>query len=272
MTSTRSSTSNVQNNGRPLGKIYKLKIATWNLDHASNSSRPVPAQIELLEMIGADILVLTETCERVDLHEHKYMCATPHRKNRYGKYWSTIWSKWKISHQIDCHDNETAVCVQIATPSGHLIVYGTILTWKNDPGTDPRRRSPAWAEHDKSIVDHGNDWRAIQDNYPGIPFIVAGDFNQTRDGSRAYCSPNGLQLLDEQLERNALVAITDEDFGANGKLSPDPKKGRYRHNVDHICITESCLQVEHVGSWNHFTGSTELSDHNGVFADLKMSR
>jgi endonuclease/exonuclease/phosphatase family metal-dependent hydrolase len=246
-----------------------MKIATWNLDHASNSSRPIDAQKEQIKNIKADIVVLTETTDKVDLSKLGYSCVTPHQKNKYGKYWSTIWSKWPITQQINCYDNETAVCAEIKTPSGDLIVYGTIITWRNDPGTDPKSRSPVWEEHDKAIVDHGNDWRAIQDTYPGVPFIVAGDFNQTRDGSKAYCSPNGIQLLTEQLNRNGLTCITEEDFGARNKLMPDPKKdGRYRHNVDHICVSKSEIQVDSVGVWDHFTENTYWSDHNGTYAEL----
>lgn len=252
----------------------KLRIATWNLDHASNSSRPIAAQIEqITEVVGADILVLTETCHQVDLHDAGYRCVTPHRKNKHGKYWSTIWSKLSVSHQIDCYDNEMAVCAQIESPDGDLIVYGTIITWMNDPGTDPNKKSSPWAEHEKSIVDHGADWRTIQGQYPGIPFVVMGDFNQTRDGaSRGYRSPSGIQLLNDQLDRNQLECITEEDFGAKGKLTPDPKnKGLYRHNVDHICVSRSRFAVERVGVWDHFSEKTYWSDHNGIYAELALS-
>ena len=251
-----------------------MRIATWNLDHASNSRRPIDAQIEQMRKINADIWVLTETCERVGLHPDGYHCVAPHRKNKYGKYWSTIWSRLPITQQIDCYDNETAVCAQITTPLGDVIIYGTIITWMNDPGIDPNKNSPPWAEHEKSIVDHGADWRSIQDKYKGIPFVVMGDFNQTRDGaSRGYRSPNGIQLLNDQLDRNQLKCITDnKDFGEKGELTPDPKnKGLYRHNVDHICVSRSRITVEHVGVWDHFSEGTYLSDHNGIYTELSFS-
>lgn len=89
-----------------------MKIATWNLDHASNSRRPIDAQIEQMRKIDADIWVLTETCEKVDLSKDGYKCVTSHQNIKYGKYWSTIWSRLTITRQIDCYDNETAVCSQ----------------------------------------------------------------------------------------------------------------------------------------------------------------
>ena len=253
-----------------------MRIATWNLDHASKSRRSiVDAQIAQMKKIDADIWVLTETCEQVDLHADGYECVTPHRNIKYGKYWSTIWSRLPIAHQIDCYDNETAVCAQITSLLGDLIIYGTIITWKNDLGSDPNKKSPPWAEHEKSIIDHGADWRSIQDKdqYRGIPFVAMGDFNQTRDGaSRGYRSPNGVQLLNDQLDRNQLQCITEEDFGAQGKLTPDPEnKGLYRNNVDHICVSNSRFTVEHIGVWDHFSEKTYWSDHNGVYAELSFS-
>jgi hypothetical protein len=170
-------------------------------------------------------------------------------------------------HQIKCYEEETPVCAQIETPEGNLIVYGTIIPYHGYKG--PTGESRKWVEHEKSIVEYGNDWKAIQDKYAGIPFIVAGDFNQTRDGSGVYCSPNGIKLLNEQLDRNKLTCITDEDFGMHNKFMPDPKKdGRYRHNVDHICVSRLRFAVEHVGVWDHFTEVNYLSDHSGVFAEL----
>lgn len=247
-----------------------MRIATWNLDHASNSSRPIPAQIDKICTIGADIWVLTETADEVNLGGHGYQCATPPLKNSYKKYWSTIWSKWPIVEQINCNDGETAVCTIIDTPSGKMIVYGTIITWKNDKG--PEKSSPAWFEHDKSIVVHGDDWKMIQDQHPGVPLIVAGDFNQTRDGaSRGYRSPNGINLLNDQLRRNRLICISDDDFGKQGKLMPDPNnRDLYRHNVDHICVSTSRFAISQVGVWDHFSGETYWSDHNGVYADLEL--
>jgi hypothetical protein len=75
-------------------------------------------------------------------------------------------------------------------------------------------------------------------------------------------------MLDAQLARNDLECVTDEDFGAKGKLGVDPKKGYHRHNVDHICLTASSLRAVETGAWDHFTSEQELSNHNGVFVDL----
>jgi hypothetical protein len=177
-----------------------------------------------------------------------------------------VWSKWPIEQAIDTYDAETAVCGRVKSPFGSLIIYGTILTYHGDRGPD--NTSGPWEEHHKEIVRQGTDWCAIQSQFKSVAFIVAGDFNQTRDGSSRYRSSRGVQLLDEQLVRNNLNCLTEEDFGANGKLTPHPKKGSYRHNIDHICISEGHFKAKQVGAWDHFTATQELSDHNGIFVDL----
>jgi hypothetical protein len=77
------------------------KIATWNLDHAyKNNARKIESQIEIIKGIEADIWVLTETCSQVDLSQLGYKPVIPEFKNKYKKYWSTIWSRLPIRREI----------------------------------------------------------------------------------------------------------------------------------------------------------------------------
>lgn len=241
------------------------RIATWNLDHASRSNRPIPAQMEEMQRINADILVLTETCKKVNLSS-RYPFSVASKPNKYGKHYSTIWSKWQITKPIDTYDGETSTCALVDGPLGNVLVYGTIIAYHGFKA----KESGTWVEHHKEIGLCGDDWFRIQQDFPGIPLIVAGDFNQTRDGSRKYCSSQSIELLDKQIERNNLVCLTEEDFGKAGKLNIDKNKGRYRQNVDHICISKDRFLVDYVGAWDHFTASQELSDHNGVYVDISV--
>ena len=211
------------------------------------------------------MMVLTETCTKVDLSCIGYegRASAP---NKYGKNYSAIWSKWPMGEVFDTYDAQTATCAMVTGPLGPMVIYGTILTYRGDRGPDGD--SGSWAEHHKEILRQGEDWLRIQSLAEGIPLIVAGDFNQSRDGSSWYRSPQGIVLLDDQLARNNLTSLTDEDFGANVKLQADPKKGYCRHNIDHVCVTQGRFHVEQVGAWDHFTAGGELSDHNGVFVEL----
>lgn len=252
-----------------------MRLATWNVDHASNSSRPKALQVDQIAQVNPDILVLTETCRELDLSHIGYHSPMYSSQNEYKKHFSAIWTKFPIVRQIPTYDSETAVCAEIGTPIGNIIVYGTIITWHGDIGSNNESPSPQWFEHHKAIQDHGHDWNTlIQDQIFNQPLIVCGDFNQTRDGSKAYCSKDGesIKLLSEQLKRNNLTCVTEEDFGASGKLAIDPNKGYPRSNIDHICMTSAAFDVLHVGAWNHFTESgSYLSDHNGVYVDISKN-
>ena len=127
-----------------------VRIATWNLDHASNGKRPIELQIEQILRINPDILVLTESCQEVDLAMHgfrRFSCA----KNEYGKFCSEILigPRVRLETQLNTFDETTAVCIQVETPVGEMIVYGTIITYHGDQG--PNGDSPAWTEHYKAI-------------------------------------------------------------------------------------------------------------------------
>jgi hypothetical protein len=190
-------------------------------------------------------------------------------KNCHGKHYSTIWSKFPIRKQFSTFDHETAVCAEIETPIGGVIVYGTIITYHGDKGPDGK--SKAWEEHYKAIEYHGKDWfRIFQESQQQVPLVVAGDFNQTRDNSsKTYGTKFGRELLSRELARCSLQCLTTEDFGATGKLNIDPVKGWPRNNVDHICITDNAFTVLNVGAWDQFTELGEfLSDHNGAYVDL----
>jgi len=101
----------------------KFRVATWNLDHASKGSRPIAAQIERIKSIEADVWVLTETCDKVSLVDAGFQCRTPCRHHKYGKYWTTIWSRFPFSSEQILHsqDDETVTAAEINTPGGRLL-------------------------------------------------------------------------------------------------------------------------------------------------------
>jgi endonuclease/exonuclease/phosphatase family metal-dependent hydrolase len=251
----------------------RLRIATWNLEHASNKKPPTIIELQLKQIlrIRPDVLILTETCEEVDLAPHGFTCF-PSIKNEYGKFSSVVHlgPRIKSPERLTTYDERTAVCVRMNSPLGRMIIYATIITYHGNLG--PKKESRAWAKHYEAIRSQDLDWeKLLHDSDGNLPLIVAGDFNQTRDGSsRTYGTKAGRELLGAALSRNNLTCLTTEDFGANGKLQVDPSKGRARNNIDHICITDDTFRVIEVGAWDHFTESGQyLSDHNGVYVDIE---
>ena len=250
-----------------------LRFATWNLDHASNSKRPINLQIKTILGLNPDILVLTETCKEVDacLVKSGYLPYAT-KVNQYGKFFSVIYLGQHVKwiETLPSSEETCSVCVRVSTQIGEMFVYGTIITYHGDTGRDVNNPSPAWQEHYRSIKRHGDDWAKLSG---AVPIIIAGDFNQTRDGSLGtYGTSLGRKLLTKELCRSDLVCLTAENFATTNKLHIDPNKGYPRSNIDHICMTRDAFTVEYVGAWDHFVREsglvTYLSDHNGVYVDL----
>lgn len=246
-----------------------FRIATWNLDHASTKSRPVLRQLEAIRAIDADIWVLTETCDRVDLKPDGFQFATPFTRNVHGNFWTTIWLRkpFTISERIHSYDDETNTCVVVTSPTGRFLLYGTIIPYAMHRVSEGGPKK--WEEHHKEIDALGAEWLKFQATHE-LPIVIAGDFNQARDGVGRYFSREGVQMLSEWLLRNGLTCATEEDFGQAGKLSMGPGMNAYRHNIDHICLTSSMFDVLQTGAWDHFFNATELTDHNGVYVDLSI--
>lgn len=242
-----------------------MRIATWNLEHGAKRKRPIPPQIAKIKEINPDVLVLTETCNEVDLSPFGYTGVSC-KKNNDGNYYAAIWTRFPIIGVHQTSDPTLTVCAQVACPLGNLLVYGTIITYHLDKG--PNEDSRAWAEHYKAIGVQGDDWARLSAE-TGLPMIIAGDFNQTRDGSkRTYGTKHGRDLLTAQLSRSSLSCLTTEDFGSSGKINIDPAKGWARNNIDHICTTKDAFEILSVGAWDHFSDGIYLSDHNGVYLDI----
>jgi len=274
-------------------KKKSFRIATWNLDHPNRRSI-FAEQMKELENVHAedglpDILVLTETSPEADLSHMGYMGVSslpyrPFKNSKRERNSSAIWSKWPIECALSTYDDETATCAKIKAPFGDILVYGTILTYDKDRWPDEtgvrwslhdreiKRQGGDWTQTHGSFPDErqGGDWNRIRSLFPDMPFVVAGDFNQVRDGKGTYYSPKGIGLLNTALERNNLTCLTYMDFGHDGQLTVNPfdDSKSYRHSVDHICVTEGRFDIKKVWAWDHFTVIQELSDHNGVCVDL----
>ena len=126
--------------------------------------------------------------------------------------------------------------------------------------------------HYEDIMLQSRDWEKIRNAFPDTPIIVAGDFNQTRNGNgRGYGTSEGRKTLSVELLRNKMVCMTEVDFAPTGYLSQHPKTAKTRRNIDHICVsTDLCSNYNmQAGAWDNFTPEGKLmSDHNGVYVDV----
>lgn len=245
--------------------MSSLRIATWNLErpkpngHSKNLRR-----IEKIQEINADLWVLTETHSAIALDGYSCL-ASPGQPGYHsnGESFASIWSRWPIRQVIPTFDQYFTVCADVDSPAGPILVFGTIITYANDPGPDSKSKSRRWEEHRKSIASHAADWRRLQTEFPEHLFCVAGDFNQSRDGSGWYEDADSVKKLSLALNQSSLQCVTEVDMRANGLL-------RSRASVDHICLSQSLAKsVLTVGAWEGTTDDLcRMSDHNGVVIDV----
>lgn len=258
----------------------KYRIATWNVERPRriNARRQLISQ--KIENVNSDIIILTETSNLIDLGTEYFAVKTQPAVTCPNEQWATIWTKWPVIRELPTYDDTRAICALIRTPFGDLIVYGTILPYHmagvNAGGKYLEQDCSPWELHEKSIVGLGDDLKKLKLDYPDSPLCIAGDFNQTRDNLRGGYGNNRLKLLlGEILHKNHLNCLTEENFSENGKLNPDPKTGKTRRNIDHICISsawKSLMQNLGVNAWDHFNElGFRMSDHNGVLFDFEIS-
>lgn len=245
-----------------------LRIATWNLERPSKRvGTRRPRQLARIAEVDADVWVLTETRTTVTPGPELHGVHTPphpQRRPDEDERWVGIWSRWPIVPTGVEPEPSGSVSVIVQQPTAPFIVYGTVLPWANEPGDDGRARM--WEVHHAEVVRQAADWRELRARHPGLPLVVAGDFNQDRDGSGWYGSRRGRDLLTTGLAEAELVCITSEDVVAAGKLTRN-------HLVDHVAISTDMLRdrMVEVHCWEpRDLDGVALSDHPTVAVDLTL--
>jgi exonuclease III len=252
------------------------KISTWNIDRPNATTKKTGLVIEKIREVNSDILVLTETSSAVDLSSiYPYSISTEPYERTPTEQWVTIWSKWPIREQLKTVDNKRTVCGIVETPFGKIILYGTIIPYHMAGVSGVRYGNlnyKTWEYHEKDLYAQSANWLELRKNNENLPLIVAGDFNQTRFNGIGYGTKKVREILTEILKELELNCVTEIDFSKN-YLTEDPKKGKVRNNIDHICVSNSLinkLKSYNVGAWNHFTENRQfMSDHNGVYLEFE---
>ncbi len=247
-----------------------LTIATWNLNKLTPGSREKKDLIkQKIQEINADIWIFTEVIRgnqlAADLLPDYHVTTSQEYKSIKVKGNADVMICSRFPHQeirLESQTYETA-CVSLEVDSNRpLLVYGTIIPFKNEQVVSKEKLAPGqayvalWEKH-KAAIDHqGNDWETLSQKYPNHALCVAGDFNQSRNKSGWYSIPEVEDLLTEQLDRSHLECITTKDFALK------------RQTVSHICISQGFAEIDRVSAWENFAGAIEMSDHNGVMAEL----
>jgi len=216
-----------------------MRIATWNIERLKNKSK-LPLIIAEIEQVNADILVLTETDARIKLmYDFSFSTVQPNDMNNYHPTETrvTIYTKYEIVKYYDTFDKHTAICAELKTEIGDLIVYGTII------GIYGNRHKNFMQD----LFYQVNDIKCLAKNNN---LCIIGDFNCSFTDNY-YFTKKGRAALEDMFLNSGIKLIT--------RTQPEC--------VDHIAISNRIIAnlTTEVKEWNL---EKKLSDHKGIAVDL----
>lgn len=244
--------------------LTELRIGTWNVQYA----RGVPknrARIELLHDWNADVWVLTETHDDLDLSPSHTAVHSEHRYATPGGRWTTIWTSLPVVERVPTDDPRRCVAARLdAGKAGELIVYGTVLPWNGDVGPDATQPARGWEEFHRVVPQQGREWAGLRERYPDATLVVAGDLNQDLGGRHYYGTKACRPLLGTQLANANLHCLTTTERFDPGVLEHPP--------IDHVCVGPGRDKsfTSKARAWNTVVNGVTLSDHGGTLVSLEI--
>jgi endonuclease/exonuclease/phosphatase family metal-dependent hydrolase len=247
-----------------------IRIATWNVERPRAASwKKVPALMEHIRRVDADIWILTETHLQVSPGAGYEATSTAEsdRDQADGEKWVTIWSRLPIVAMPRTSDQARTACVVVRTPQGNdLIVYGTVLPWL---GSSWREHAAAEGQAFAAALDtQACDWSALREQYPGARVCIGGDFNQDLQVHPYYGSARNRLRLEASLSAVGVTCVTAGENDPVWKVS-----GGRCAAVDHLCLdSASQRDVSYpAGAWPEAPQPDRtVSDHYGLWIDLTV--
>lgn len=215
-----------------------MKIATWNIERLKHK-KALAEIMSSIDEIKADILVLTETDQR--LHpKYRFYYETPRmaicQPDFYGPTENrvSIYTNYPCVRQYSTFDENTALCTELETEKGNLIVYGTII---GILGNHQKTFMP-------DLMKQMDDLRHL--SKLGTAICICGDFNCSFADNYYFTTAGRTSILN---------GLTDCGLSLLTKNQPEC--------IDHIALTEDFAGNAEVKivEWNQ---SKTLSDHKGI--------
>lgn len=218
-----------------------MKIATWNIERLQK--RKNTEIIQAIKQANADILILTEASDLIDLSDdYSFSSKTILLHDSTNNYRTDerrviIYSKYPIIQTIKTFDEKTSCCAEIETPFGNLVVYGTII------GIYGNRQACFLEDAEKQITD-------INKISQSTNFCFVGDLNISFSDNY-YFTKIGREKLNDVFSKNNLINVTKD----------------IPQNIDHIIISANFIEntICTTITWNH---DKLLSDHIGVCVEI----
>ena len=216
-----------------------MRIATWNIERFRHINE-LPMISAYCEQANADILVLTEADSRLNLnYKSRFSTIKPNDEISYKPTETrvTINTDYELVRQYNTFDEHIAVCVELNTEIGNLIVYGTVI------GIYGNR-------HKNFMTDLLRQVEDIERLAKGKNLCVVGDFNLSF-ADNYYYTKSGRAALEEVFMNNEIAILTREQ--------PEC--------IDHIAVSSEIIAdlTAQVSVWNI---DKELSDHKGILVEL----
>ena len=235
-----------------------MKLVNWNVEWASPHSHRRAEILRRIEEHDPEVICLTETHDEL-LAQDGYTISSqpdygyaikPHRRK------VMLWSKepWEQVDNLGVESMPPGRFVSGVTRTslGEITVVGICIPWFGSR-TEVRYRSDPkarWEDHSQYLVGLTDFLKQAT----AKRLIVTGDFNQVIGaGSRA---PHDLRAALETAFSQRLAIITS-DLAYEGRKA-----------IDHIALSKD-LECETLGVISNIDADRKLSDHFGVFADIK---
>ena len=217
-----------------------MTIATWNVERLKHGADKIA---EACKAINADILVLTETDERLELpYSH---CFTTER-DKMQLYRETerrviVYTNYPEIKRYSTYDSTRSLCVGLDTEYGKLLVYGIVIGPFGN-------RHPSFLEDARS---QAKDFELVAQ--AGMNLCYIGDFNCSFSDNY-YFTGKGREVILDTLNKNGLRLVTAEQ--------PEC--------VDHIALTAGMTDGTEmlIEEWKQ---DKQLSDHKGILVKLSSS-
>lgn len=243
-----------------------LRVGTWNVQYGRGVEKN-RARFGLLASWRADVWVLTETHDDLDLADSHTAIHSEQRYSTPGGRWTTIWTSLPVLEQLSTLDPRRCVAARLdAGDAGELIVYGTVLPWNGDTGPDETLPARGWEEFRRVVPARGHEWASLRGRHPFATLVVAGDLNQDLGGRHYYGTKDCRALLNAQMAESNLTCLTTTDRFDQGVPEHPP--------IDHVCVSPGRARsfTTRVHGWNNVADGVRLSDHGGTLVDFEVGR
>lgn len=194
-----------------------LRIATWNIKRPETCLDISDQAREMMEKINADIWILTQGNRSLNPGPG-YVCVYSDPM-AYGSaasdYCSAIWSRYPIKWTLPVAQPDLAICAEIDSPLGSLVVYGTALPAQTRTSQTPQTHPYLALEQQR------NDWASWGAD---LPLCVAGDFSEVLHPEYDD-HEKGRELLQHAWQDSQLTCVTAMEA--------------LEYSMAHICISQS---------------------------------